>query len=450
MQRKRIDNIPEHVSEVLKALQEAGHEAYLVGGCVRDAVLGLRPEDWDIATDALVSEIKSVFPSHVRNFGGERHGTVIVISGGNNVEVTTFRSDGTYSDARRPDEVKFVKSLREDVARRDFTMNALAAEASGKIIDFFGGMDDIKKGLVRCVGEPVERFSEDGLRILRALRFSSVLGFEIEAQTREAIYMQKEILNLISRERLYEETDKLLCGENVRKVLCEYSNVFSVFIPEIEPMIGFKQRNKHHIFDVWEHTTKVVENVPPEPVLRWAALFHDIGKPHTFSLGEDGEGHFYGHAAKGVEIAKLVMRRLRFSSADIAEVTQLIRYHDTPLTPEKKRIKRMLANIGVDSFYRLLALARADNSAQASEYSYRQEIYKEVEALAEEILKAEECFSLKDLAVSGYDLVAAGYEGKEVGQALKSLLSDVLDGILENDREVLLERIYAMHKKENI
>lgn len=425
----------------IEMLRAAGYEAFAVGGCVRDRLMGGEPGDWDITTSALPEETLEVFRQFRTIETGLQHGTVTVLLDGLSLEITTYRVDGDYIDHRHPGSVSFTKTLEDDLKRRDFTMNALAWNPERGLVDVFGGQDDIDKRLIRCVGEAAVRFREDGLRILRALRFAAVLGFAIEEETARAIRGEKELLKNISAERIHVELTKLLCGKHAAKILREFADVLCVPLPELEPMIGFEQHNEHHCHDVWEHTLAVVENSPAEPCLRWAALFHDAGKPGTFSLDESDVGHFYGHAPRSAEMADEIMGRLRFDNESRRRVLLLVRHHDGPLENDAKFLKRKLNKLGEQGFFELLALCRADNMGQAEAYRVRQRHYDDIEKTARELLAGESCFSLKDLAVNGHDLVALGYKGREIGRILDGLLEAVMDEQVENSREALLKRI---------
>lgn len=432
-------NISSAAKKAIAMLRTAGYEAWIVGGCVRDLLMGKVPHDWDMTTSAEPEENKVVFKDFHTIDTGIKHGTVTVMMDGEPLEITTYRVDGEYKDNRRPEEVKFSRSLNEDLLRRDFTMNAIAYAPDAGISDPYGGKADIALGIIRCVGEPTKRFREDGLRILRALRFSAVLGFEIEKNTAAAIHEERELLKNISAERVREEMTKLICGKNAAAVLREYSDVIAVSIPEIAPMVGFEQHNEHHCHDVWEHTIAAVDNIPAEPVMRWAALFHDMGKPGTFSMDDDGVGHFYGHAPKSAEMAAEVMTRLRFDNESMERILTLVRHHDGPLEADAKFLKRKLGKLGEKGFFDLVSLCRADNMAQAKAYRYRQKHYDEVERIAREILAGDNCFTLKSLAVNGHDLMALGYKGKAIGEELQTLLEAVMDEKVENEKTDLIE-----------
>ena len=436
--------LPREVGKALAMLEAAGFEACLVGGCVRDYLLGKTPHDFDITTNALPEETEKVFEGFRVIEAGMKHGTVTVLMDHMPLEITTYRSDGNYSDGRHPDDVHFTRKLEDDLARRDFTVNAMAYSRQKGIIDIFGGQQDLAERRIRTVGAATERFSEDALRIMRALRFSSVLGFAIDPEAAKAAANLKERLSLVSAERIYAELNKLLCGSNVRQVLMSYPDILSVWLPEIVPMVGFDQHNVHHIYTVWEHTAAVAEAIPPVPHLRLAALLHDSGKPGTFFIGEDGMGHFYGHHRLSTTIAETVLNRLKADNDTKLRVTTLIRYHDTPLDSDPKLIKHKLNKLGPELFSDLIKLQRADNLGQAPAYRDRQQKLDEIEAVTRDILDAQACFSLKDLAVSGNDLITLGMEpGPAIGQLLNTLLEAVIDGQLSNEKERLLEAAKA-------
>ena len=439
-------DFPAQVNTVLRRLRDAGFPAYAVGGCVRDRRMGAEPKDYDVTTAALPQQIEAVFAGEKLIETGLKHGTVTVLTGGMPVEVTTFRVDGAYSDARHPDAVTFTASLAEDLARRDFTVNAMAWDPEEGLVDPYGGAADLTDRVIRCVGDPDKRFSEDALRILRALRFSSTLGFVIEENTAAALRRNRALLERVSAERVAAELNQLLRGAAVKRVLLDYPEVLGVVLPELLPMRGFDQRNPHHVYDVLEHTAVAVEHVPPETAPRWAALLHDSGKPACFTQDENGVGHFYGHPAESARIADAALRRLRLDTATRERVVVLVRCHDRTIEPTETAVKRALNRFGPEAFFQLLALKRADNLAQSPEYRDRQTLYDELERLAREILERRECFSLKDLAVNGTDLIAAGVApGPAVGAALRTLLDAVMDGRAENEKATLLAYL-----KENL
>lgn len=430
--------LPSEVSRAIARIENAGYEAFIVGGCVRDSLLGQAPKDYDITTSALPTEIEEIFKDCKVIETGLKHGTVTVLINGMPLEITTYRIDSDYTDNRHPNSVEFTKSLHEDTARRDFTMNAVAYNDNSGIVDYFGGKNDIDNKVIRCVGNADRRFNEDALRILRAVRFSSVLGFEIESETKKAIFKNKHLLLNISAERIANELVKLLCGKNVKSVLLEYIDVLGVVIPELLPMKNFDQRNYHHIYDILEHTAVAVESVEPTPVLRMSALFHDVGKPHCFSIGEDGVGHFYGHAKIGAEMADMILARLKFDNTTRELAVKLIKWHDVQIESHTGAVKRSLGRLSPEVFFLLIKLKRADNLAQNPKYIYRQKYYDELEHLANKILEEKQCFSLKDLAVNGRDLISWGVKpGKEMGKILNILLDDVISGKASNDKEEL-------------
>ena len=434
--------LPEHVGEILRRLEAAGHEAWCVGGAVRDALLGREPGDWDVTTSAPPEAVLSLFAPHALPTG-LRHGTVTV-GGGRGVEVTTFRRDGTYRDHRRPDHVEFTPSLTEDLARRDFTVNAMAVSLRGEVSDPFHGREDLSAGLLRAVGDPDRRFEEDALRILRGLRFASRLGFAIEPDTAAAIRRGAPLLRHIAPERIREELTGILCGEHVLEVLLDYPGVLGVFLPEILPCVGFDQHSVYHCHDVWTHTAHAAAAAPPLPVLRYALLLHDLGKPGTFSLDEEGRGHFYGHWRRSVSLAETILDRLRMDNQSRRTILTLVERHDAPLTLSEKSVRRALARYGESTLRLLLAVKRADNLAQAEPYRDRQQLIGQWEDMLELVLRSGECFSLGQLAVRGNDLTALGLRGPGVGAALRELLEQVIDGRLPNERGILLE--YAKEK----
>lgn len=437
-------SIPSEVATALDMLTGSGFEAFIVGGCVRDSLLGKAPKDYDITTSALPSEVEEVFKNYRIIETGIKHGTVTVLIDGTPLEITTYRIDSDYTDNRHPNSVDFTKSLYEDTARRDFTMNAIAYNDKSGLVDYYGGENDILKGIIRCVGNADRRFKEDALRILRAIRFSSVLGFNIEDSTKQAIFRNKELLTKISQERIASELVKLLCGKNVRKVLVEYIDVLGVVIPELLPMKDFDQHNYHHIYDVLTHTAVSVENIEPQSVLRLAALFHDIGKPHCFTL-VDGTGHFYGHASISAEIADRILERLKFDNATRKTVGKLIRLHDVQIECRENVVKRSLNKNSPEIFFMLLKLKKADTLALNPKYCDRLELFDELESLAYEILEKNACFSLKDLSVNGSDIMSLGVSpGKKIGIILNLLLEDVINGKIPNERDCLLDKAKKM------
>lgn len=439
--------LPPQVNTAFALLEAAGFEAFLVGGAVRDYVRDNSPaKDWDITTNALPEQVGEVFSGYHLIETGLRHGTVTVVIDHQALEITTYRIDGDYSDCRHPDSVSFTRNLKDDLERRDFTMNALAYNPKTGVVDLVGGRADIEKGLIRCVGDPDRRFQEDGLRMLRALRFASVYGVRIEEATAAAIHRNKELLTGIAAERIQVELTKMLCGKGAADILCGFADVIAVPLPELKAMFGFEQHNPHHDKDVWNHTIAVVKNITPEPVLRWAALLHDIGKPSCFSLSEDGIGHFYGHAEKSTELTAEVLARLRFDNAGKDRIVRLVRYHDMPVTADRKLIKRLLSKHGEDVARQLLELHKADTLGQSFVCRYRLAVFEDARTMMDDILLKENCFSLKDLAVNGNDMLSLGFEGRSIGRVLQECLYAVLDEQIPNDRNALLA--FALTRQE--
>ncbi|MEG2038369.1 MAG: HD domain-containing protein [Oscillospiraceae bacterium] len=440
MAGERAMNIPEQAKKAVEMLQDNGYKAYLVGGCVRDFLMNKQPADIDITTDALPMQMMEIFSEYKIIPTGLKHGTVTVVIDLLPLEITTFRVDGIYTDNRHPSSVHFTRSLHEDLSRRDFTINAIAYNEIDGIIDYFDGESDIKNKIIRCVGESDKRFKEDALRILRGLRFAAVLGFAIEDKTSKSMLQNKELIKNISVERAATEIMKLLLGQGVKDVIINYTEVIAVVIPELLPMKGFKQSTPYHIYDILTHSAVAVENVPPEPCLRLAALLHDIGKPQTFSMGKDGTSHFYGHAAVSEKLSSNILNRLKLDNVTKQRVLTLIKYHDVQIEADRKSVKKWLAKLSVEVFFQLIQLKRADNFAQNPQYFYRQKQLDEIVTIANEIIYEGECFTLKDLAVNGSDLIAIGIpKGKEVGITLKQLLVLVMENKIENKKESLLQ-----------
>ena len=429
--------LPQEVLEILRRLNGHGYEAYAVGGCVRDQLLGRTPDDWDLTTSARPDQVMELFAPHCIPTGLQ-HGTVTVRQNHRSFEVTTFRTDGIYSDHRHPDEVCFSDRLEEDLKRRDFTVGAMAMDAGGRIVDLFGGREDLENGVIRCVGEADRRFDEDALRIMRALRFASVLGFSIAPDTADAIRRGREKLRHIAAERICVEMTKLLCGADAARVLLEFPEVIGVFLPEMLPAVGFDQKNRHHCYDVWEHTVRAVEATPVEPVLRWTMLFHDLGKPYCFTEDEAGVGHFYGHGKISRTLAAEAMSRLKFDNDSRNRIELLVDWHDRVIPCTRRGLRRALNKLGADGAAQLIAVKRADNLAQAPAYRDRQRELDRAEETIAELMAEDACFSLKQLAVNGRDMMALGLSGPAIGQMLQQLLDQVLEEKLPNDRETLL------------
>ena len=436
--------MPDYCKTIIKSLEDKGFEAYLVGGCVRDSVMGITPHDYDITTSATPIEMMECFTGFKVIETGIKHGTLTVVIDKNQIEVTTFRIDGEYTDFRRPDSVSFSRDLKEDLSRRDFTINALAYNEKTGIVDMFGGLEDIKNEKIRCVGEPDKRFFEDALRILRALRFSSTLDFEIEKDTAKSILKNQELIKNIAVERVFVEFKKLLCGKRVEQVLLEFRDVFAQFIPEIKPCFDFEQKTKYHCYDVYTHIVKTVANIKADEKLRLTAFFHDIGKPQTFFSDENGVGHFYGHNKNSSRIAKQVLKRLKADNKTVEDVATNVYIHDREVSLTEKSVKRFLSKYSLQSFYDLLEIKKADALAHAKEYRDRTDYLQTLYDLSSKIINEKQCFNLKDLALNGYDLINLGYSGKCVGEALEFLLGEVIDGKVQNEKESLIK-----HLKDN-
>ena len=431
--------LPDEVKTALGILHKNGYEAYIVGGCVRDSLMGISPKDYDVTTNALPEQTKEIFKRYRVIETGIKHGTVTVLINKMPLEITTYRIDSEYKDNRHPEFVTFTSSLEEDTARRDFTMNAIAYDDESGFVDFHGGQADIQNKLIRCVGDPDKRFGEDALRIMRAIRFSSVLGFGIEQNTKEALFRNKDLLKNISAERIASELIKLLCGKNVYNVLTEYIDILGAVIPELLYMKGFDQNSIHHKYSVSDHTARVVKNADPTPVLRLAALLHDTGKPHTYTE-KDGRGHFYGHAKVSVDITKNILDRLKFDNYTKETVLEIIRLHDVPINEDRYTIKKFMNRHTPELFFMLLKMKRADDLGKGTDVTERLASLDRMEQIGKDILEEQACFSKKDLAVKGGDLISEGFSpGKELGSILDTLLEEVIAEHLPNDKQTLIE-----------
>ena len=439
--------LPQAVADALSALENAGYEAFIVGGCVRDALLGREPKDYDITTSALPEEVERVFCQNRVIETGLRHGTVTVLSRGEPLEITTYRTDGDYSDHRHPDGVTFTRTLTEDLARRDFTVNAMAYSPDVGLINPFGGLNDLHEKRLRCVGDPDHRFQEDALRILRLLRFASVLGFSVEENTARAARERRDGLRAIAHERVYAELNKLLCGENVTAVLLEYPDILGVVLPEILPCAGFDQRNPHHCYDVWGHTARAVGAAPPTRVLRWTMLLHDLGKPKCFTQDANGIGHFYGHTAISAEMAEEIMARLRFEHALAQGVRAQLACFDEMFPPERAAVHRMMARYGRETMWNLLQTKLADNAAKAPDgLEQAQKPWREALLLYNELLAENACCSLAELHIGGGELLAIGFSGRAVGRAKQRLLDEVASEKLANEHGALVRRAERLYR----
>lgn len=437
-------NIPQGPDEILNRLTAAGFQAYAVGGCVRDSLLGTVPGDWDICTSALPEETEACFSDLRVVETGLKHGTVTVIFQGVPYEITTFRSDGNYLDHRRPQQVSFVRTLKEDLLRRDFTMNAMAVGLDGEIQDPFGGRQDLTDGIIRCVGDPDTRFTEDALRILRGLRFASRLGFSIAPETAAAMERNKNLLSYVSGERIYKELTGILIGTYAQSVLERYGGVLAAVLPEIQPSMGFLQRNPFHNRDVWQHTLEALGKSGPDPIVRWALLLHDLGKPDCFTLDDRGIGHFYGHPQRSMELAEQILDRFHGDKKTRDTICLLVRDHDREAPATIKNARRWIARYGRDNVRLLLEVKRCDCLAHVDTPKTRARYNNlmEMTRLIRECLETEQCFSVRDLPVKGGDVMALGVPaGPQVGRILEGLLDGVLDGTCPPEREALLERL---------
>ena len=432
---------------VLNELNKKGFEAFLIGGSVRDAIMNRKSGDIDITTNALPQEIKKVFENYRVVETGIKHGTVTVIVEGESVEVTTYRCEGKYSDNRHPDFVSFSKNLRDDVVRRDFTINGIAMDSDGKIYDFVGGVADIDSKIIRTIGNATDRFNEDALRILRGLRFASTLGFTVEKDTKNAVFECRELLKNISAERINEELCKLIMGDFASEILLEYGEVFSVIIPEILKTINYDQKNRHHVYDVYTHTAKALKFSNKDLVVRLALLFHDLGKPQTATMDEKGERHFKGHQKVSAEIANEIMTRLRFKNEMKNSVVKLVELHDVPFTEEKsnavsqKRLRKILSEIGEDLTYKLIEIKRCDNLSQNLEYYRGDDFYIDAKNMVKKIVAENQCVKIKDLKINGEDLIEMGFEGKKIGEILDFLLKNVMEEKVPNEKELLINLV---------
>jgi tRNA nucleotidyltransferase (CCA-adding enzyme) len=436
--------IPEQVSTILAKLQESGYEAYIVGGCVRDALLGREPNDWDITTSALPMDVKRIFVKTVDT--GLQHGTVTVLAGGKGYEVTTYRVDGVYEDGRHPKAVTFTPSLREDLQRRDFTINAMAYREPGVLVDLFGGQKDLADGVIRAVGDPVQRFSEDALRILRAIRFSAQLGYRIEDETLRAASELAVNLRKISAERIRVELEKTITSDHPALLRTAYeAGITAMFLPEFDQCMETRQNNPHHCYTVGEHILKSMELIRNDRILRLTMLLHDVGKPACLTTDEQGIDHFYGHQEVSASMAQAILKRLKYDNDTIRKVVKLVRCHDMQIRLTAPAVRKSVVKIGEDLFPLFLEVKQADLLAQSTyQREDKQEILDEVKRLYAQIIDRGDCLNLKHLAVNGSDLVRMGVRpGREVGDILARMLNDVLDVPSHNDKDYLLGRFVA-------
>ncbi len=444
-----VNKIPPQVNTVIRILNENGHSAYVVGGACRDLIMGKSAHDWDITTSALPEETSAVFSDCKVIETGIKHGTVTVIIDSMSVEITTYRIESGYSDNRHPDSVSFTDRVEEDLSRRDFTVNAIAFSPIAGMVDPFGGQDDIERKIIRCVGDPDKRFGEDALRIIRALRFSSVLGFEIDSETRASIIRNYKLLSNISAERIFTEFSKLLCGKDAGRILTDFSEVVFHIMPELEPMKGCVQNHERHIFDVWGHTVKAVESVRPDANLRFAMLLHDSGKPHVKSTDEKGIDHFYSHSKVSRKIADSILSRLKTSNKFRNNVCNFVEYHDfLPDKISRKTYKKYIAKLGKETVRDLFDIREADIRAQNPVFLDEGLAANEIGLrIFDEINTENPCFRTNDLAISGKDLADAGIPpSPEMGRLLETLLDEVMGDKLENRKELLLKRAEEIYK----
>lgn len=432
---------PKPVEKALSMLCQANQEAYAVGGCVRDCLLGKTPSDWDITTSATPEETKQIFRGFRVLETGIQHGTVTVLLDGTPLEITTYRIDGQYLDARHPKSVSFSRSLADDVQRRDFTVNTLCWNPTDGIVDLCGGAADLQKGILRAVGEPDRRFREDALRILRGLRFSATLGFELEAETAKSILRNRQLLTAVSAERIREEFTKLLLGKNAAEVLREFHEVIEVFIPELTPLLGCPQNTRYHCYDVFEHTLHALESIEADETLRLCMFFHDFAKPLCRRTDENGTDHFKGHEKTGSELVRPILTRLRYPRKTVDTVTELIAIHDTKAPKTKVEAKQLLRKIGVEHYRQLIKIKRADNRAKADPHAIDKKLLQ-MENYLSEISESGECYCLKDLAINGNDLKAAGIsDGPEIQRKLNWLLDAVISEACLNEKTALLAKL---------
>ena len=438
-------DLPAHAACAIARLEDAGYETWAVGGCVRDSLRGAEPHDWDLCTAAKPEQMQAVFAGERVIETGLKHGTLTLLTADGPLEITTFRADGSYSDGRHPDGVRFVPDVTADLARRDFTVGAMAWHPDRGLCDPYRGLDDLQDGVLRAVGDADARFTEDALRILRAVRFASQLGFAVEAGTAAAMRRQVGRLDCIAAERVREELTGMLCGRFAQRALMQYADIVTAVLPELAPMVDCQQQNTHHKFDVWEHSVRALGQVPAVPVLRWAMLLHDSGKPACKTVDENGVGHFYGHPKVSREIAEQVARRLRFSNEQTDRLLLLVEQHDRPLGDSDKLLRRRLAQIGEARFRDLLAVKKGDAVGQQTHPEDIASLLDTERRLAA-VLRQDACLSLRQLAVNGNDMQALGLSGPAVGDMLDALLDAVLDGELDNTHEALLA--YARARME--
>jgi len=434
--------LPCNVEKILSTLTNAGYEAFVVGGCVRDSLLELTPKDWDITTSALPEQVKELFSITIDT--GIKHGTVTVVIDKSGYEVTTYRIDGEYSNNRHPDKITFSASLEDDVSRRDFTINQICYSPDKGLVDYYHGIEDLQNGIIRCIGNPDKRFQEDALRMLRAIRFAACYGFTVEDHTKRAIARNSHLLQNISKERIRDEVLKILLSARPSGYIRELTELglMRYIIPELLDCKGFPQDNPYHDKDVLEHILMTVDNTPSRPVLRLSALLHDIGKPHCKSVDEQGIGHFYGHNGVSADMTRQILNRLRFDNETVKRVTCLVKFHDIELTASGRAVKRLLRALGYEVFEMLLDLKYADITAQNPKYlDERISLLNDIRDIVKEIMESAQCFTVKDLDINGYDLMELGFKGREIGEQLNWLLERVIDDHKLNKKSILIDLI---------
>lgn len=436
-----IIDLPENVKLIIKGLEDAGFEGYAVGGCVRDSLLRREPNDWDITTSAKPEEVKKLFKRTVDT--GIKHGTVTVLIGSEGYEVTTYRVDGEYLDGRHPEKVEFTSSLKEDLRRRDFTVNAMAYNDKDGLVDIFGGIEDLQNGVIRCVGDPYERFSEDALRLLRAIRFAAQLGYTIDSRTYDAVCELSSTLAKVSAERIQAELVKILTSPHPELIRTAYeTGLTRTFIPELDSCFECEQNNPHHRFNVGDHIICALMNSKPDKKIRLTMLLHDICKPECRTTDDNGTDHFHGHPDKSADKAREILKRLKFDNETIGVVVKYVKYHDLRIEPGAKNLRRSIARTGEGVFPGIFDVMEADLAAQ-SDYQ-RDAKYATLEAnrkIYEEVVSANQCVCISQLQISGRDLIAEGFEiGPGIGEILNALLADVVDNPEHNNKEYLINR----------
>ena len=439
--------LPEHIREILSKIKNAGFEGYCVGGCVRDSILCREINDWDVTTSASPDELCEIFSAYRIIPTGLQHGTITVVCQGKNVEITTYRVDGEYTDNRHPENVSFTRSLSEDLSRRDFTVNAMCYNDDDGLVDMYGGIQDLENKIIRAVGDPDKRFNEDALRILRALRFSSQLGFKIEEKTEQAIFRNKELLKNISAERIAVELKKLLCGKNVYYVMSHFAEVFFVIIPELQCEYRHPQIGAKHAYDVWEHTCHTVDGIEADEILRLTMLLHDCGKVKTEAFDEKGNSTFKNHAAEGGKIANGILKNLKLDNRTIDLVTKLVSIHDMKVPTDKIAVKKYLSITGVENFHRMMKIRKADRGALSEGYNDISDLLEKAYVAFDEVMANNECYSQNMLCVSGSDLTKIGIQGKAVGECLTILLDAVITEKIPNNRAELLNYCKSVYEK---